>query len=469
MIPLLLALLLAPGTAAEAPSPELLAAAERLGEAIRFPTVSRGDPASTDLAAFRGLHDWLTRTYPGVHANLDRQVVDDLALLYTWTGEDTSLPPVLLAAHLDVVPVDERGEADWPHPPFSGAVADGAVWGRGAMDDKMAVLGILEAAEGLIARGFRPKRTILLAFGGDEEQNGTLGAREIARRLGEQGVRPFLVLDEGHFVTEGILPGMEAPVALIGISEKGSVSLELSLETEGGHSSVPPPHTAIGRLAAAVVRLEENPMEADLTPPATLMLEAIAPHASGIHGLLFSNLWLSKGLLLGAFEEKPSTNATVRTTMAATIFEAGEKDNVLPTGARAVVNFRVHPRDRIADVIEHVVEVVDDPEIHVRPIPTSFGSEPSPLSPHEGPAWELLAESVRATFPEAVVAPALTVGATDARHYTAISEHVYRFVPLRLRSEDIKRIHGSGERIPLESYGEVIRFYGELLARAGGG
>lgn len=467
----LLALLLSLSSAAFAaelpPGVDLDAAAERLGAAIRFPTIAHPDPQKVDLAAFRGLHAWLGETYPRVHAAMDLKVVDDLALLYTWTGEDPSLPPVLLAAHMDVVPVEEGTEASWPHPPFSGVVADGAIWGRGALDDKMAVLGILEAAEAKLSQGWRPKRTLIFAFGGDEEVNGSRGAREIAQRLGEDGVHPMMVLDEGLVVTEGIVPGVAAPVALIGVSEKGSVSLELVIEGAGGHSSMPPPSTAVGRIAAAIVKLEQNPMPAELSPPTTLMLDAVAPHAEGALGLLFGNLWMSKGLVLNAFTEKPSTNASVRTTMAATMFEGGPKDNVLPASARAVVNFRIHPRDRVADVIAHVVSTIDDPDIQVRPIPSSFASEPSPLSPHAGPAWDILVDSVRATFPDAVVAPSLVVGATDARHYVPICENVYRFAPIRLNSEDLKRLHGASERIPVANYGEVITFYAEFITRAG--
>lgn len=451
------------------PGVDLGAAAERLGAAIRFPTISHQDPQQVDLAAFRGLHEWMSATYPRVHASMDRKVIDDLALLYTWTGQDPSLPPVLLSAHLDVVPVQEGTEHAWPQPPFSGAVVDGAIWGRGALDDKMAVIGILEAAEALLAQGWAPKRTLLFAFGGDEETNGSRGAQEIARRLAEDGIHPMLVLDEGLVVTEGVVPGVAAPVALIGISEKGSVSLELSVEGAGGHSSMPPPSTAVGRVAAAIVKLEQHPMSAALTPPTTLMLDAVAPHADGALGFLFGNLWLSRGLVLDAFTEKPSTNASVRTTMAATMFEGGPKDNVLPQSARAVVNFRVHPRDSVADVIAHVVDVIDDPDIHVRPIPSSFSSEPSPLSPHEGPAWDLVESSVRAAFPEAVVAPSLVIGATDARHYVSLTPNVYRFAPTRLNSEDLKRLHGSAERITVQNFGEVITFYSEFMERAGGG
>ena len=449
---------------AQAPSP----AAERLAQAIRIPTVSYPDPAQVDPAAFAALRAHLEQSFPAVHQALTREVLGD-ALLYTWVGRDPSLPPLLLAAHQDVVPVEPGTEALWPHPPFSGAIADGAIWGRGALDDKMALMGLLESCEALLGQGFQPQRTVLLAFGADEERSGRAGAAQIAALLASRGVRPYLVLDEGLVVTHGIVPAVDRPVALVGVSEKGYLSVSLTARGDGGHSSMPPEHSAVGRLSQAIVNLEAHPMPAALTSPASDLFEAIAPYATFPERLFFKHTRLFGGILRRALEKKPSTNASLRTTTAATMFEGSPKDNVLPATATAVVNFRIHPRDSVEAVLAHVREVVDDPSIEIAPLDTSIASEPSPLSPSEGPAWELLKQSIQATFPEVVVAPSLMIGATDARYYTGLSPNVYRFAPLRMTSEDLKRLHGAAERITLDHYAEAISFYTHLIRAGAGG
>jgi carboxypeptidase PM20D1 len=232
----------------------------RLAQALRFATISHEDPAQVDRAPFRELHRFLEESFPQVHHSLKREVIEEYSLLYTWQGTDASLAPALFAGHIDVVPVESGTETEWQYPPFEGCVEEGYIWGRGALDDKVAVLGLLEAAEALLARGFQPHRTIYLAFGHDEEVGGTYGAKRIAALLQQRGVRLEFALDEGLAVTEGIIPKVSKPVAMVGIAEKGYLCLELSAESRGGHSSMPPSETAIGILSAAITRLERHPM-----------------------------------------------------------------------------------------------------------------------------------------------------------------------------------------------------------------
>jgi carboxypeptidase PM20D1 len=269
------------------------------------------------------------------------------------------------------------------------------------------------------------------------------------------------VLDEGLFVLEGFLEGIERPVCAIGVAEKGSAQVALSATAEGGHSSMPPEHTAVGRVARAVALLEAHPMPAAIDPPASLLFDTLLADFPFPQRLALANRWLTRHLVLTRLSRAPSTNALLRTTAAATILDGGEVATALPTSARALVNFRIHPRDSVQEVLEHVIQVVDDPDVTVELLRSD---PPSPISPAEGAAWDLLAETCLQVFSEARVAPALCIAGTDARHYTDLTPYVYRFLPLRLTPEEAERIHGVGERIRIASYLEMIRFYSQLLA-----
>lgn len=427
-------------------------AAGRLADALRFPTLAG------DAEAFLGLHAQLRDSFPRVHAELRREVVAKLSLLYTWEGSDPALRPLLLLGHLDVVPA----EAGWRHPPFAGRISDGAVWGRGAIDHKSGVVGMLEAVELLLAEGVRPARTVHLAFGHDEEVGGLEGARAMAALLRSRGVRPELILDEGGVIAEGVLDGVAAPVALVGVAEKGFVSLELSVTTPGGHSSLPPPRSAIGILAAAIARLESRPMEARLDGATREMFDRLGPALPFSGRWMLANLWLTRPLLLRRLESNPTTNAMVRTTAAVTVVQGGTKENVLPTRARAVVNARILPGDRIEDVIEHARVAIGDPRVEVA-VGGRFSSEPSPVSDSRTLAFRTLERAIRREFDGVKVAPYLVVVATDARHYQDLSPSVYRFLPIRLGSKDLERLHGVDERIELDRYEELIRAYRRIL------
>lgn len=440
------------------------ALAERLAGGLRFATISNQDGASRDDAAFEALHRHLETQYPLVHASLLRERVGDLSLLYTWAGSDEDAAPVVLLAHQDVVPVEPGTEANWEHPPFSGAIAGGFVWGRGALDDKLNVFGQLEAAEALLREGLRPRRTIVFAFGHDEELGGDGGAARIAALLAERGVRPLLVLDEGGSIVEGVIPGVSAPVAAIGIAEKGYVSLELEAEAPGGHSSTPPAETSIGMLAAAVGRLERTPPPARLDGASRLLLETAAPEASFGHRMIYGNLWLFGALVERGLASRPATHALIRTTTALTVFQAGIKDNVIPSRARAVVNFRILPGDDIEGVVAHARAVVGDPRIRIRALPKR--REPCAPSRTDGEGWELLARSIREVRPGTVVAPYLMLAGADARHFRGLSDAVYRFMPLVVDLEDTRRIHGTNERVSIEGYADLVRTYRRLLENA---
>ncbi len=441
---------------------DLDAAVERLRQAVRIVTISsdEGPPDADQVAAF---HGFLEQSFPGVHAALEREVVGGGSLLYTWPGRDVAAAPVALLGHFDVVP---PGDLElWTHPPFSGALSGGYVWGRGTLDNKINVLGLLEAVERLLAEGFAPARTVLFAFGHDEEILGAEGAAKIAALLAERGTRLEFVLDEGMLIVDGVVPGAADPVAILGVAEKGYVTFELTARAAGGHSSTPPPDSAVGRLARALARLDETKQPARVDAPVTEFLRYLAPEMPFPRRLVLSNLWLTAPLVERLYAANWRTDAVLRTTTALTIADAGIKDNVLPTAARARVNFRVHPRDSIAAVEERVRRIVDDLEIEIEIVGTR--QEPSPVSPLDGSGFRYLQRTIGEVFPEAIVVPGLVLGGTDSRYYAGLTDQVYRFTPMILGPDDLGRVHGVDERLSVEVYGRSLRFYARLLEQLG--
>ncbi|MGM5001450.1 M20 family peptidase [Tardiphaga sp. 538_B7_N1_4] len=446
--------------AAKAPVDEQ-AAAERLAEAIRFPTISNFLNPDQAAEPLRAMQAHLVASFPAFHAVAKREVVGNYSLLYTWEGNDPALKPIALLAHQDVVPVAPGTEKDWQQPPFKGVVADGFIWGRGSWDDKGNLYSILEAAEVMAKQGFRPKRTIYFAFGHDEEVSGTRGARAIAALLTSRGVKLDFVLDEGLLITEGILKGLDKPMALIGVAEKGYATLVLTAHGTPGHSSMPPRETAIGMMSAALTQLENKRLPMQIRGTVGEMFDTIAPEMSGFNRVVLSNLWLFKPLLLREFEKSGPTEATVRTTTALTIFKAGEQDNVLPGNAEATVNFRLLPGDTQASVTEHVRSAVSNDKISIAPFPGN--TDPPPVTGTASASYRALNQTIREIFPGALVAPGLMVAATDSRHYTDVTDNIFRFSPVRATSEDLKRFHGTNERLSVANYADMIRFYRRLI------
>lgn len=439
------------------------AAAERLAGALRFKTLSRlGDPAA-NAAEFEQLHAYLAQRFPKVHATLKRELVGGLSLLYTWPGSEPQAKPILLMAHQDVVPIAPGTEKSWEVDPFAGEVKGGYIWGRGAWDDKGNLLAQLEAVEMLLASGFKPRQTLYLAFGHDEEVGGLAGAVQIAKLLQERKVQLDYVLDEGLLITEGVMPGLTKPAALIGIAEKGYLSVVLRVPATPGHSSMPPAKgtSAIAMMSAALRRLDDEQLPGGIRGVAREMFTTIAPEMEGFGRIALTNLWLFGPLVQAQLEKGASTNAMLRTTTALTVVQAGNKDNVLPGMAEATVNFRLLPGDTRAGVMEHVKAKAGSDRFELLALDGS--AEPSPVSPTQSASYQLLNKTVREVFPGTLVAPGLMVGATDSRHFQALSDHIYRFSPVRAKPEDLSRFHGTNERISVSNYAELIRFYHQLL------
>jgi carboxypeptidase PM20D1 len=412
----------------------------------------------------RNFHAFLAKSFPRVHAQLTKEIVNDHSLLYTWKGKDDRLKPILLMAHMDVVPVDPATEKSWTHAPFSGQVADGYVWGRGTMDDKASVLGILEAVERLLADGFQPQRTVYLAFGHDEEIGGNDGAAKIAELLRSRRIELDFVLDEGMNILSGVIDGISAPVALIGIAEKGYLSLRLTVETPGGHSSIPPADTAIGMVSRALQKLETAPFPANLRGPTRQMFEFLGPEMAWPRKSALANLWLFEPFVTKQLTGSPLTNAIVRTTLAPTIFHAGVKENVLPTHAEAVINLRILPGETIRGTTEQVRTTIHDARIKITPLPLQM--EPSGVSEIASAGFKTLQRTIGETAPEVIVAPALLVAATDSRYYAALTKNIFRFLPMTLTRKDTERYHGIDERISIADYLRCVRFYAQLVRNA---
>lgn len=443
-------------------------AAQNLSRALQFKTISYQDPAQFPAAEFDAFRAFLVEAFPKVHATLKREIINGHGMLYTWQGSDAGLQPILFLAHYDVVPVEPGTESDWTHPPFSGEIADGSVWGRGAIDFKCGVIGTLEAVEALLQQGFQPARTICLAYGFDEEVGGEKGAAKIAAALKERGIKVAFSLDEGLAIAQGILPGVAQPVALIGLAEKGYVNLELSVEGKGGHSSNPPPQTSIGILSAAIARLEQHPMPARLEGPIRSMLEDTAPHMSFPLRTVMANLWIFSGLVKRVLAADPAPNAAIRTTTAPTIFHSGTKENVLPIKASAIVNFRILPGDTVQSVIDHAKQAVHDDRVKIAILEGHESTEPSPVSDINAEGYRMIAQSVRETRPDAIVTPGLTLGGTDSKNYVGVADNLYRLQPMLFTMADLGLIHSTNEHINIENYVRGVQTYAQIMRNAAG-
>ncbi|MFJ6678963.1 M20/M25/M40 family metallo-hydrolase [Microbacterium sp. NPDC091382] len=434
----------------------------RFRELLQIPTVSLdpGDP-DADGGDFIRFHEALVRLYPVLHAVLEREAIAEYSLLYRWRGRDAATPLVLMA-HMDVVPVVA---SEWSHEPFGAEVVgsgDSAeVHARGAVDDKGSLVAILEAVESLVAEGVTPERDVYLAFGHNEEVAGD-GALAIVEVLRQRGVRPSLVLDEGGAVVEGALPGVTVPTAVIGVAERGVMTVHLTARELGGHASTPPRDPATARLARAVLRLHRRPFPTRLVPPVRAMFETVAPHTSGPLRRVFASIGVTGRLLVKVFPRLgPELNALVRTTAVVTELSGAAGANVLATSARASVNVRLLPGDTASSAADRIRRVIGDPHIEVEVV---SASDPSPVSPWSGPAWDRLAAATRSALGEDVLpTPYIQLGASDSRWFTAISDSVYRFTPFHLTRSEREALHSHDERIRIGSWLRGIEFYRDLL------
>lgn len=435
----------------------------RFTRALQYQTISGDREDQRNVEEFYEFLDFIEAEFPLVHQRLSHTRFNDLTPVYFWEGSNPDLDPILLMGHYDVVPVDSASLDEWQHEPFSGAVEDNFIWGRGTLDNKFNVMMLLETAEHLLENDYQPERSIYMAFGHDEEVGGDDGARAVSRYFQNMDIRFHFVLDEGGLVIDGLLP-IERPMAIIGVAEKGYLSLELVAQSSGGHSSTPPKDKAIIKLSEALIKLEENPFPARIDGATEQMFDAIGNNLPFGLQMMYANRWLTEGMLKNRLSGDRSTSALIRTTIAPTILRAGVKDNVLPTEARAVVNFRILPGDTFESVTDHVRNVIGDESITIREYET-ISTRPSTVSRVDGSVYQALQESIMSHFQDVYIAPYLVVGATDSRHFIPVADNVYRFSPIEMSNEDLDIIHGINERIGVDSYLNSIRFYVNFIQK----
>lgn len=435
--------------------------ADHLAAAVRCRTVPLDDTGTPDPEAFAQLHRLLAETYPLVHRELKREVINGYSLLYTWEGSNPALEPVMLMAHQDVVSAGPATLDQWTHPPFEGRIADDFVWGRGTLDIKNQLIGIMDAAESLLARSYRPERTILFGLGHDEETGGVNGCKVMGQHLQARGVHLAGIVDEGGGISDGLVPGVRGLIALVGASEKGYLTVEITVQGQPGHSSTPPPQTAIGILARALARLEAHPMSTRIRRLRPLY-HGIGRAAPVYLQVAFANVWLFGPWLRRWLTANPEMNASIRTTTALTIVQGGVEDNTVPSEARAMVNFRLLPGDTIADVLEYARKVIDDERVKLEPVPGKF-NEALPVSADSGPAYEGLAQVIRQVFGNVPVAPYVMLGGTDCQHFVPVCDAIYRFTSLVMDESFRGLEHGIDERIPVDGLAKMVQFYARLM------
>jgi carboxypeptidase PM20D1 len=464
-----------PQPAARLPPVDSAAAIERLRAMVRVPTVSRFEESDIGWEHFESFVALLPRLYPATHNTLRREVVAGHSLLYRWEGTGTAAGgrapgPTVLMAHYDVVAADQPG---WRHPPFEavldpgapagGTPAESVLWGRGTLDDKGAAAALFEAVESWVLAGFQPAGDLYLSLGHDEETTGS-GASAIVDLLAERGVRPALVIDEGGAIVHGVFPGVAGAIAVVGVSEKGICTVRLSVDQVGGHASTPPRLPATVRLARAVTRLNRRRFPAGFTATNLEMMRILGGHGTGVPGFVFRHAgWFRLPLLAVFGRLSDETNAIVRTTAAVTQLTGSAAANALPEQAQAIVNVRVAAGSSVAQMMRHLVRAVHDPLVRIEAL---HASEPSPTSPTTGAAWDLMSDSVLASYPGTIVTPYVMLAASDGRHFTRISTHVYRFTPFEMSNDERGTLHAVNERIRVSTYLNGITFYQRIVRAA---
>ena len=449
------------------PEPASVKAVERFVEAIRIPTESFYDHSENDLKQYKRFQEYLTNAFPAFHETAERFVLSEYGVIYKWAGKydehSTEHPPVLLTAHYDVVPADE---SKWTHPPYEAKIDSGYIWGRGTLDTKNTLMASLEAAETLCSDGFTPERTIFFAFGGDEETTGRMGACRSAEWFKEKRITFDWMWDEGAITGDGLMPGIVNKLSLIGTAEKGQVNILLQASsTGGGHAAMPPKHTASGRIARAVSRIEAKPFRLRWLKTTKTFFHRMARAGVPAYRIALSNLWLTGGLIKMIMGKSAASAALLRTTTAPTMMSGSPKENVLADHASAVINVRILPGDSIENVISRIKKVIADDNVSVTVKNENDADEPVFESSTKAEGYILLEQMLNELIPDSVVLPYLATTASDSRNYASCCRNIYRYAPMVLTQSELDRIHNVDERISLENYGLAIRAYQNLIEK----
>lgn len=433
-------------------------AIDHLSKLIQYKTVSSYDEDKYDLEVFEGFKEELTKLYPKFHDQVECTYIEPRGILYCWKGKSAA-EPILFMAHYDVVPVDEEY---WNVEPFAGIVKEGILYGRGTLDTKGTLCGLLEASEYLMMQGFIPDNDIYFAFGGDEETL-SISAPNIVDYLEKQGIFPKMVLDEGGVIVENQFPGVSKKMALIGTAEKGGITLEISVKSNGGHSSAPPSKQSIGIMADIIKKIEKAKLPALFTEPVIEMFEHVGRNSTFLYRVIFGNIWLFKPFLIKLFSyQGGQMNAIIRSTFAMTMLEGSKAYNVMPPIVKMTVNIRPLPGDSTDDILNYIEKEIGNEHVELKVIEKR---EASKISGIENEFYNKLEESIIESFGDIIVSPFLMTGATDSRHYTRICDNVYRFTGMHLTSEEIGLIHSNNECIRIDTVKENINFFINLISK----
>jgi len=439
--------------------------AERLSRAIQYQTISTKVASEANQKPFAEFNAFLFDSFPSAQSKLTVEHSSEYSLLFSLKGEQPSLAPILLITHSDVVPVQNNksdATSRWQHPPFSGHIDDQYVWGRGALDNKSAILAIFEALEKRVRLNTaNSQRTIYIAVTHDEEVGGHRGAKKIANYLKDNNIRPYFILDEGQAVTQGVIPNVEKSVALIGVSQKGYMTVELSAKGEPGHSMMPPRATAISKISHAIDRLTTSPMPPKMTGLINTMFRKLSHEMDFPTNVVLFHSWLFEPLLIAQLEKKPATNALIRSSMSVNVISGGIADNILPKKVTALLNYRIAPQNTSDEIIAHIMKTIGGTGVEMKVV--SAIEEAAMITDHKDDAYQIIEQAIVDVFPDSIVAPSITLSTTDSRHFTDLSSNILRFSPIFLNKRDLNRFHGVDERISRENYIQMIDFYSRLI------
>lgn len=430
-----------------------------LSDAIKIKTISNYDRELVDWSEFDKFHAFLEERYPLVHKTMSKTKVADASLIFKWEGTDPSLDGIALLAHQDVVPIAEGTEGDWEHAPFSGENDGEFIWGRGAMDMKNHLIAVMEAMESLIAEGYKPKRTVYICLGHNEEVVAAPdnGAKAMANYLAEQGVHLEAVLDEGGAILPAKVKGIiDCNLVGVGIAEKGSVNYKISVNAKGGHSSQPPEHTALGELANVIRDIENHQFKATMPDFVRDLFISVGKRCTYPARLFFCNLWLLRPIIIKIMTKIPPAASLIRTCTAVTMASGSPQFNILPQKASVTVNFRTMPGVTVKDVEEHIRKHVRNKKIDIEFL---VGKEASKVSPTNSNAFNLIKELSESADEKNLVVPFLVMGGTDSYNYENVCDNIYRFAPFVADTKLLLCTHATNERLPLSSVEGALAFF----------
>lgn len=461
-------------------------AVERLAGGIRIPTVSNVNYEDTNFEPFDRFKTYLQQAYPDIYKTMDTITINKYGLVFHWKGKNAQAKPLLFLSHYDVVPVMDHDpttapkdsivfnindkpiapidsiQTAWLFPPFSGAVANGNIYGRGTLDMKGMLFSILEAADNLIQNGYQPEQDIWLAFGQDEEVSGRQGAVKIAEYFKEQGITFDAVYDEGGFIVapKSAIESVDRPMALIGTGEKGFLTVNISVKGIGGHSSMPPLKGSLVYAAEIIEKLNNEQMPAEIIPPIESFLQNVGNEMGFVSKMAIANQWIMKPLLLKSLTKSAASNALVRTTTAITMAKGSDAPNVLTSVSEVTVNFRILPGNTVEQVLEHVKKVCEGFDVTLEVVSSR---EASAVSSDKTKGFEIIKSSLGQIYPDAIVTPYITIGGTDAYKYQIVSDNIYRLMPVLVNQYEQRLLHNENEHLSLENYGKMIWFFQNIM------